>query len=82
MEEHRDSAVGEAIDRIPVPPRDEAFLPSLLERLDAVDAERTAQASGRASGGRRRGAARLLGRHRAPSRSPSPSPRPLCSSSR
>jgi hypothetical protein len=64
MEEHRDTSLGEAIERIPVPPRDEAFLPGLLERLDAVDAERSAQASGRVSGGRRRGAARLLGRHK------------------
>ena len=53
MEEHRDTSLGEAIERIPVPPRDEAFLPGLLERLDAVDAERAAQASGRVSGGRR-----------------------------
>lgn len=51
MTERRDTSLGDAINRIPVPSRDEGFMPDLLARLERVDAETAADAAGRAAGG-------------------------------
>ena len=61
MTEHRDASLGDAINRIPVPARDERFMPDLLASLDRVDA--AAVAAGAAAGGSSR-LRRLLARRK------------------
>jgi hypothetical protein len=43
-DEQRDRRIGDAVERVPVPSRGEDFMPELLSRLDAVDAEASAAA--------------------------------------
>ncbi len=61
MTERRDTKLGDAINRIPVPSRDERFMPDLLANLERVDAE--AAAAGGAAGGSSR-LRRLLARRK------------------
>jgi len=50
MNDHRDDGLGDAVNRIPVPPRDGDFMPKLLARLESIDAGGKTQAGSR--GGR------------------------------
>ena len=69
QDDQRDRRIGHAVQRVPVPPRTEEFMPALLSRLDAVDAEARGAAeassghttSDRASSLWRRGARRRGG---------------------
>ncbi len=63
MTERRDTSLGDAVNRVPVPPRDERFVPDLLVRLEEVDAEGAAQTAGRAAGASSR-VRRLLARRK------------------
>lgn len=54
MNEDRDERLGAAIDALPVPPRDEAFIGELLARLEEADAARAGHGQAPADLGARR----------------------------
>jgi hypothetical protein len=56
-DEQRDRRIGGAVERVPVPPRGEDFMPELFSRLDAVDAEASVAAEAPRGGAPTRGAA-------------------------